>query len=157
MDPTGYIVAVPGNYVPTRLSSNHVIWESPTGAVLRIQVTDQQKSDPYNDWKTKAAQRKASGCYREYAELAIKPVGGYFLSAADWEFTYVETGVRQHVRIRGFVTSPTRAYGIWWSTPVDAWLSHVDHLEGILRSFQPGTNPLPSPAVLFTPKPIPCA
>ena len=128
----------------TQVSTTQVIWTSQGGALLRIDVTDDQKSDPLADWKTKAAQRKASGCYADYQEISIESVDNFYLSAADWAFMFTTNGTREHVRIRGVVTSAKRAYGIWWSVPDSQWSQTVAELDLILRNFRRGAEPLPS-------------
>ncbi|WP_203911002.1 hypothetical protein [Rhizocola hellebori] len=118
-------------------------------------MTDQQKADPLEDWKEKAAARKISGCYIGYQEIGIAPVR-YFKSAADWEFTHINNGRRDRVRIRGVITSTTRAYGIWWSAPESQWNAHLPELELILMSFVPGDHPLP-PFQTFASYDPPCS
>jgi eukaryotic-like serine/threonine-protein kinase len=38
---------------------------------------------------------------------------------------------------RGFITSPNRAYGMWWSTPDSAWDGSLEALRLIQTSFTP--------------------
>jgi hypothetical protein len=76
------------------------------------------------------------GDFPQYQRVRIEAVS-YFMKAADWEFSYLRGGARVHVNNRGFITSPTRAYGMWWSTPDSRWTEFHPDLELIQRSFVP--------------------
>jgi hypothetical protein len=78
----------------------------------------------------------ARGDFPSYQRVRLEPVD-YFRKAADWEFTYVRGGQRLHVNNRGFVTSPTHAYGMWWSTPDNRWDQYLPDLRLIQRTFVP--------------------
>ncbi|MEV4262478.1 protein kinase [Kribbella sp. NPDC049584] len=136
-DPTGFSVAVPKGWRSER-DSGPVYFREPSGAgLLIIDQTDRPKADPVADWTQQEAARRSG--YTDYHRIRIEPVD-YFDKAADWEFTYTaRNGRQQHVLIRGVVTSPNQAYGIYWSTPDNQWQQNLPALQTILETFQPAS------------------
>jgi hypothetical protein len=144
-DPTGFSVAVPQGWKSER-DSGPVYFREPSGSgLLIIDQTDRPKADPVADWRQQEAARRSG--YTDYRRIRIEAVN-YFDKAADWEFTYATRSGRQHVLIRGVVTSPNQAYGIYWSTPDAQWQQNLPALRTILKTFQPAsesTRPRPRP------------
>jgi hypothetical protein len=135
-DGTGFSVAVPASWPVTR-EGTMVYFREPGGAkVLGIDQTDQPKPDPVADWTGKEQYRVARGDFPGYRRVRMAEVD-YFIKAADWEFTYLRGGSRVHVNNRGFITSPNRAYGMWWSTADSRWAQYLPDLRLIQRSFRP--------------------
>jgi tRNA A-37 threonylcarbamoyl transferase component Bud32 len=135
-DRTGVSVAVPESWPVTREGTMVYFREPGGGRVLGIDQTDQPKSDPVADWRGQEEFRVARGDFPGYRRIRLAAVD-YFREAADWEFTYLQGGVRVHVNNRGLVTSPRQAYGMWWSTPDSQWERYLPDLRLIQRSFQP--------------------
>jgi serine/threonine protein kinase len=135
-DETGFSVAVPSGWRIER-SGTIVYFREPNGGrYLGIDQTDQPQPDPVADWAAKEAYRVARGDFPGYQNIRLEAVD-YFQKAADWEFTYLVSGGRAHVLNRGFITSPTQAYGMWWSTPDGDWDASLDALHLIQRTFTP--------------------
>jgi eukaryotic-like serine/threonine-protein kinase len=135
-DRTGFKVAVPDDWSVSRRGTI-VYFADPGGdRLLGIDQTDRPRPDPVADWAGKESYRVARGDFPSYRRVRLAEVD-YFDKAADWEFTYVRDGVRLHVNNRGFITSPTQAYGMWWSTPDGQWRRHLPDLRLIQRSFVP--------------------
>jgi len=109
------------------------------GRSLGIDQTDSPRPDPVADWRGKARYRVNRGDFPGYRQIHIRETD-YFRKAADWEFTFDGSGVRQHVNNRGFITSRHQAYGLWWQTSDAAWSGARDDLELIFRSFRPSTE-----------------
>ena len=110
-------------------------FRDPSGSgLLIIDQTDRPKADPVADWRQQEAARRSG--YTDYHRIRIEAVN-YFDKAADWEFTYATRSGRQHVLIRGVVTSRNQAYGIYWSTPDAQWQQNLPALRTILKTFQP--------------------
>ncbi len=135
-DPTGFSVAVPASWTVSRRGSIVYFNEPNGGRLLGIDQTDRPQPDPVADWLGKEAYRVSRGDFPSYQRVRLEAVE-YFLNAADWEFTYVSDGVRLHVNNRGFITSPTQAYGMWWSTPDSQWAASLPDLRLIQASFRP--------------------
>jgi hypothetical protein len=136
-DRTGFSVAVPSGWRVSR-AGTMVYFREPSGGgrVLGIDQSNQPKSDPVADWTDQEGRRKAAGDWRDYNRVKIVAVN-YFLKAADWEFTYAGSGGRLHVINRGFVTSSTQAYAIYWSTADADWQSNLANFNLIAGSFKP--------------------
>jgi hypothetical protein len=138
-DRTGFAVAVPRHWTVSRRGTMVYFSEPGGGRLLGIDQTDRPQPDPVADWEGKEAYRVARGDFPSYRRVRLVPVD-YFREAADWEFTYVRGGQRLHVNNRGFVTSPTQAYGMWWSTPDSRWKQYLPDLRLIQRSFVPAAG-----------------
>jgi serine/threonine protein kinase len=136
-DRTGFSVAVPSGWRVSRVDTM-VYFREPGGGgrVLGIDQSNQPKSDPVADWTDQEARRKSAGDWADYSRVKIVAVN-YFLKAADWEFTYAASGGRLHVVNRGFVTSSTQAYAIYWSTSDADWQANQANFNLIASSFQP--------------------
>lgn len=117
--------------------SGQVYFREPSGSsLLIIDQTDRPKADPVADWRQQEEARRSG--YPDYHRIRIEAVD-YFDKAADWEFTYAARSGRQHVLIRGAVTSASQAYGIYWSTPDDQWQENLRVLRTIFDTFQPAS------------------
>src|SRR5262249_2478990 len=127
-DPTGFSLAVPAAW-PVSREGTIVYFREPGGAgrVLGIDQSVHPKADPVADWTTQETYRVANGDFPGYRRVRLQ-ADDYFNRAADWEFTYLDGGIRVHVNNRGFVTSPNQAYGMWWSTPDDQWKQYLPDL-----------------------------
>jgi len=135
-DVTGFSVAVPASWPVSREGTMVYFREPGGGRVLGIDQTDEPKPDPVADWAGKERYRVARGDFPGYRRVRLIAVD-YFIKAADWEFTHLRNGRRVHVNNRGFITSPTQAYGMWWSTADRSWARYLPQLELIQRSFRP--------------------
>jgi serine/threonine protein kinase len=135
-DRTGFSLAVPAGWNITR-QSGRVYFREPEGSrLLIIDQTDDPKPDPVADWEQQEQARRDG--YPEYRRIHIGAVD-YFQSAADWEFTYAGRRGRVHVLIRGTVTSPRQAYGIYWSTADSRWQDSLRYWRTFTETFRPGT------------------
>jgi hypothetical protein len=136
-DQTGFRVAAPKGWEVTRRGTIVYFREPGGGRVLGIDQSDRPKPDPVADWKQQESARVAAGDWNDYHRVRIVSVD-YFVKAADWEFTYRASGGRMHVINRGFITSPTQAYAIYWATPESEWSANRENFRLIARSFRPG-------------------
>ncbi|HEX8627311.1 MAG TPA: serine/threonine protein kinase, partial [Catenuloplanes sp.] len=64
----------------------------------------------------------------------------YWDKAADWEWTYNNSGNRLHVVNRGFVTASDQAYAIYWSTSDSEWQDNLDEFRLITEGFKPARS-----------------
>jgi hypothetical protein len=136
-DPTGFSLYVPRGW--TRSKEGSIVYFRGAGRVLGIDQTDHPQSNPVADWQGKADYRVGRGDFPSYREVHIRSVK-YFRKAADWEFTFTRSGVRQHVNNRGFITSPTQAYGIYWQSPDSGWKQAEKDLRLVFASFHPASD-----------------
>ncbi|MFF5229024.1 protein kinase [Dactylosporangium sp. NPDC000521] len=133
-DPSGFSVYVPAGWRQSKEGT--MVYFRGNGRVLGIDQTDKPKSDPVRDWQTQRDSRVAGGDFPGYVEIHIQPVQ-YFVTAADWEFTFAKNGTRQHVNNRGVVTSPKQAYGFYWQTTDADWAAARPDLDLVFASFRP--------------------
>jgi serine/threonine protein kinase len=135
-DRSGFSLAVPSGWDVTR-QSGRVYFREPDGSrLLIIDQTDDPKPDPVADWEQQEQARRDG--YPDYRRIRIGPVD-YFQKAADWEFTYAGRSGRVHVLIRGTITNPQQAYGIYWSTPDGRWQESLRYWQTFTETFRPGT------------------
>lgn len=135
-DSTGFAVYVPKGWTRSREGSMVYFRDRSTGRVLGIDQTKTPHPNPVADWRGKAEYRVSRGDFPSYREIRIDPVS-YFRKAADWEFTFTRSGVRQHVNNRGVVTSAKQAYGFYWQTRDADWKRYRPDLQLIFDSFRP--------------------
>jgi len=133
--PGGYTIGVPNGWSASN-SGNDFRIDGRNGFFLLIQASDQPKKDAVADWKQQEQERR--GELPGYQPIGIKAVKyRNYSTAADWEF-YLNRGQGQvHVRNRGFVTSPTQAYGFWFEAPADEWTEALKFFDTFAGTFQP--------------------
>jgi hypothetical protein len=134
-DPTGFTVAARDEWAVSRRDGIVYFSDPSGGRVLGVDQTDQPKWDPVADWTSQAAYRVAHGDFPGYQQIKIAPVA-YHLTAADWEFTYDNHGMRTHVINRGAVFGQHQAYGFYWSTPDAQWAQNLPNFDLITETFQ---------------------
>ncbi|WP_250008100.1 serine/threonine-protein kinase [Actinoplanes sp. M2I2] len=137
-DSTGFAVYVPEGWTRSKEGSIVYFRDGRTGRVLGIDQTKKPAPNPVADWRGKADYRVSRGDFPSYREIHIRSTD-YFQKAADWEFTFSRSGVRQHVNNRGVITSKTQAYGFYWQTRDADWSRYRDDLQLVFDSFRPAT------------------
>ncbi|GIF64702.1 hypothetical protein Ais01nite_27370 [Asanoa ishikariensis] len=133
---SGFQVPVPEGWTYRNDGGGRARWTEPNGnRFLLIDQTRNPKPNPRQDWLNNEAARKSG--YGNYQRVQIKTVK-YWRAAADWEFIYTtDSGNRQHVLNRGFVTARDQAYSIYWSTPDSQWAASKPMLDIIIEGFKP--------------------
>jgi hypothetical protein len=132
-DPTGFSVYVPANWRRSKESS--IMYFRGDGRVLGVDQTNKPHMDPVADWRSQSNYRVSRGDFPNYHEIKIAHVD-YFITAADWEFTFDRNG-RQHVNNRGVVVSNHQAYGFYWQTADSQWDAARPDLQLVFDSFRP--------------------
>jgi hypothetical protein len=134
-DPSGFSLAIPVGWRVSRRQHYVYVREPNSNRFLLIDQTNQPKFDAVGDWTRQEAARRDE--IRDYRKIRIVEVK-YFLEAADWEFTHTGAdGTPLRVVSRGFVTSRTQAYGLYWSTPVAQWQESRRFFDTFTTTFQP--------------------
>ncbi|WP_238487683.1 serine/threonine-protein kinase [Actinoplanes flavus] len=133
-DKTGFSVYVPKGW--RRTKEGTIVYFRGDGKVLGIDQTNKPRSNPVADWREQAGNRVSGGDFPGYREVKIAAVD-YFRKAADWEFTFNRSGVRQHVNNRGTVVRDDKAYGFYWQTRDDVWDESRKDLQLVFDSFRP--------------------
>lgn len=130
-DPTGFSVAVPDGWRVVR-NGTMVDFREPGGSrFLRIDQTDQPKSDPKKDWEQQ--EKLFRRTHDHYHRIRIEDVSYRDYKAADWEFTF---GTDTHVLDRGFVAG-SRGYAIYVSAPESQWNDTRHVFDVAAQTFQP--------------------
>ena len=136
-DWTGFSVPIKQGWQVSRDSGGRVQFrDTQNGRMLMIDQTDTPQPDPVADWKSKED-------YRRRTEPGYQRVGqiravDYGIKAADWEWLYTApSGVRMHVRNRGFIAAKDKAYAIYWETPESIWTESLADFEVIAAGFRP--------------------
>ncbi|MFB9316309.1 serine/threonine-protein kinase [Cryptosporangium minutisporangium] len=133
--PGGYSIGVPNGW-STSNSGDGFRVDGNNGFFLLIQASDAPKPDAKADWQQQEAERR--GRLPGYQRISIESVQyRNYKTAADWQF-YLNRGQGQiHVLNRGFVTSPTQAYGFWFEAPQSEWNEALRFFETFANTFEP--------------------
>ncbi|MFC6014941.1 protein kinase [Plantactinospora solaniradicis] len=144
-DPTKFSVPVPADWKMTREKTGEsadqvrVWFRDPNGpGQLLIDQTNTPEADPVKDWKSKEDHRKANTV--DYKRVGQIRAVDYWDKCADWDWLETVDGVRVHVRNRGFVTAPDKAYAIRWDTAEDEWDANLPNFQLIADGFQPARS-----------------
>jgi hypothetical protein len=106
------------------------------GIFLLIDQSDSPKSNPLADWEQQAANR--ADTYPDYHLIRLESV--YYPQAekaADWEFTYVRSGVPVHILNRNVLANAHHAYALYWSTPTADWDADFHYFQAFAGTFLP--------------------
>jgi hypothetical protein len=134
-DPTGFSVAVPLGWQVEREGPRVYLHDPDSAAYLLVDQTDDPAADPVVDWQQQepAVARRLEG-YTRIGEIEAVDFRGW--QAADWEFVF-GPGQRTHVLNRNLITSPQKAYALYWSVPSSRWDAMRPVHEQVVASFQP--------------------
>jgi hypothetical protein len=134
-DPTGFSVAVPVGWQVEREGPRVYLHDPESTAYLLVDQTDDPAADPVADWQQQepVVARRLEG-YTRIGEIEAVEFRGW--RAADWEFVF-GPGQRTHVLNRNLVTSPQRAYALYWSAPSSRWDAMLPLHEQVVATFQP--------------------
>ncbi|MFG1920764.1 protein kinase [Cryptosporangium sp. NPDC048952] len=117
--PGGYTIGVPNGW-STSSSGEGIRVNGNNGFFLLIQSSNSPKQDAKADWEQQEQARR--GSLPGYQRISIETVQyRNYATAADWQFFLNRGGGQVHVLNRGFVTSPTKAYGFWFEAPAGQW------------------------------------
>ena len=135
-DPTGFSIAVPGNWTVSHQQG--LIYVTPPGgrAFLMIQQTDHPQQNPLADWRQQEANR--IGTYPGYHRIRLAAIAyPQAEKAADWEFSYDRGGVPTRVLSRNVLANPAHAYALYWSVPAAQWNQDWHFFQTFAVTFQP--------------------
>jgi serine/threonine protein kinase len=127
--PDGWQISHAGHYVYINDPSNR-------GIFLLIDQSDTPKPNPLADWQQQAASR--TGTYPDYHLIRLESVGyRQAEKAADWEFTYVRSGIPVHILNRNVLANAHHAYALYWSAPESDWNTSFHYFQALASTFQP--------------------
>ncbi len=136
-DGPGWSAAVPPSYQAGSFGGTPQYRDAATGRTLRIATTaaDGGKDDAVQDRRDQAA--SFARTHEDYQEIAIAAVDYRGYEAADWEFTYFDSGADLHAISRVFVVDG-RGYSLFFQTrSTDDWAAARAEFDQIAASFQP--------------------
>ncbi|MFK3982747.1 ricin-type beta-trefoil lectin domain protein [Micromonospora sp. NPDC050397] len=140
-DSSGFVVPVPQGW-KLRRDGSRLEFQEPDGPrLLTITQTTSPKPDPLAELTDRERTRPAGGQFQGYRRIALVGVD-YFLSAAEWEWTYTtDADGLVHVRQRTFVTARQRGYSILWAAPESGGTADAQAFERVVAGFRPASAP----------------
>jgi hypothetical protein len=134
---TGFSIGVPPGWKITHQGHYVYISDPADGNVyLLIDQSDNPKSDPLADWRQQQANRE--GTYQDYHLIKLAAVSyPQAEKAADWEFTYLKSGLLLHVLNRNVLANARHAYALYWSTPASDWGADYHYFQAFAATFRP--------------------
>jgi hypothetical protein len=136
--PDGWSVAHPANWsVLTHTVHGQSVTDmvSPTGELLRVNITPTPFQQPIDDWRNyEPTFAKQVSDYQRIDMRALTVDGD---PAADWEFTYSSGGTALHAVDREIRSGDT-VYAVLFQTHSDAWDTAASDRQAALGSFRPG-------------------
>ncbi|NKI40601.1 serine/threonine protein kinase [Streptomyces sp. LD120] len=113
----GFSIGLPKGWKYTSTSAAGARFEGPDGQKLLVGWTSTPKDNPVADWRSQEQYMERS----QYHRIRIEKVGFRDWETADWEFTYVDKGVKYRSIDRGFVVGPTLGYALMYTAKDADW------------------------------------
>ncbi|MER7566356.1 serine/threonine-protein kinase [Streptomyces sp. NPDC097941] len=131
----GYSIGLPEGWKFRTSSSAGDRFTGPEGQKLLIAWTSTPKGDPVADWKSQEQGMRRA----QYTKIRIEKVGYRGWNAADWEFTYVESGTKYRTIDRGFVVNGHLGYALMYTAKAANWGTELrkDTWHTLARTFEP--------------------
>lgn len=131
----GYSIGLPKGWKFQTSSSAGDRFAGPDGQKLLIAWTTTPKGDPVADWENQEQGMRRS----EYTKIRIEKVGYRGWNAADWEFTYVDSGTKYRTIDRGFVVNGHLGYALMYTAKAANWGTELrrDTWHTLARAFEP--------------------
>jgi hypothetical protein len=134
---TGFSIGVPDGWQISHVGHYVYITDpSDSGVFLLIDQSDAPKANPLADWEQQAANRTST--YPDYHLIRLESVRyPQAEKAADWEFTFVRSGVPVHILNRNVLANAHHAYALYWSTPEIDWSADYRYFQAFAGTFRP--------------------
>jgi hypothetical protein len=134
---TGFSIGVPDGWQISHVGHYVYITDpSNSGIFLLIDQSDAPKPNPLADWEQQAANRTST--YPDYHLIRLESVRyPQAEKAADWEFTFVRSGIPVHILNRNVLANAHHAYALYWSTPEIDWSADYRYFEAFAGTFRP--------------------
>ncbi|MEU9325328.1 serine/threonine-protein kinase [Streptomyces canus] len=131
----GYSIGLPEGWKFQTSGSAGDRFTGPDGQKLLIAWTTTPKGDPVADWENQEQSMRRS----QYTKIRIEKVGYRGWNAADWEFTYVESGTKYRTIDRGFVVNGHLGYALMYTAKAANWGTELrkDTWHTLARTFEP--------------------
>ena len=134
---TGFSIGVPEGWQISHVGHYVYITDPSDGGIfLLIDQSDAPKPNPLADWEQQAANRAST--YPDYHLIRLGSVRyPQAEKAADWEFTFVRSGVPVHILNRNVLANADHAYALYWSTPETDWSEDYHYFQAFAGTFRP--------------------
>jgi eukaryotic-like serine/threonine-protein kinase len=135
-DPTGFSIGMPIGWHVSH--QGHLVYiQDPTGTrFLIIDQTTRPKPNPLADWRQQEAARIST--YPGYHRIRLQAVQyPQAQRAADWQFTYEQSGQLTEVLNRNILVNSHQAYALYWSTPATQWSASYHFFTAFAATFRP--------------------
>lgn len=131
----GYSIGLPKGWAFQSASAAGDRFTGPDGQKLLVAWTSTPKGDPVGDWKNQERYMVRS----QYQKIRIGQVDYRGWNAADWEFTYVESGTKYRTIDRGFVVNDHLGYALMYTAKAANWGSELrkDTWQTLAKTFEP--------------------
>ncbi|MEU9389110.1 serine/threonine-protein kinase [Streptomyces sp. NPDC048324] len=131
----GYSIGLPKGWSYQSTGSAGDRFTGPDGQKLLIAWTSTPKGDPVADWQNQERYMVRS----QYDKIRIEKVDYRGWNAADWEFTYVESGTKYRTIDRGFVVNDHLGYALMYTAKAANWDSDLrkDTWKTLAKTFEP--------------------
>ncbi|MFF5101888.1 serine/threonine-protein kinase [Streptomyces sp. NPDC000134] len=131
----GYEIGLPKGWKYASTGAAGDRFTGPGGQKLLVAWTSTPKSDPVADWKNQERYMTRS----QYQKIRIEKVGYRGWNAADWEFTYVESGTEYRTVDRGFVVDDHQGYALMYTAKAADWDGDLrrDTWRTLTKTFEP--------------------
>ncbi|WP_328780910.1 serine/threonine protein kinase [Streptomyces canus] len=131
----GYSIGLPEGWKFQTSGSAGDRFTGPDGQKLLVAWTTTPKGDPVADWENQEQSMRRS----QYTKIRIEKVGYKGWNAADWEFTYVESGTKYRTIDRGFVVNGHLGYALMYTAKAANWGTELrkDTWHTLARTFEP--------------------
>lgn len=113
----GYSLGLPEGWKYQSTGSAGDRFTGPDGQRLLVAWTSTPKGDPVKDWENQERYMTRS----QYQKIRIARVDYRGWNAADWEFTYVESGTKYRTIDRGFVVNDQLGYALMYTAKAAKW------------------------------------
>ncbi|MFJ7151921.1 serine/threonine-protein kinase [Streptomyces sp. NPDC100445] len=131
----GYTIGLPKGWQYRSTGAAGDRYTGPAGQKLLVAWTSTPKGDPVADWKNQERYMVRS----QYHKIRIEKVGYRSWKAADWEFTYQESGTGYRTIDRGFVVDDHQGYALMYTAKGADWHGDLrkDTWKTLTESFTP--------------------
>ncbi len=140
---TGFTISYPAGWEVSRHSTRTDFTDPETGALVRVDWTDEPGDDPVAAWESLA--RSFAKDHGGYEQIRIEPIAFHGLDAAVWEFTFDDGDGVRHALDIGMVTG-SYGFALFFQAPAGEW----DALQPIFQQFQDSFVPPSDPASTTT-------
>ncbi|WP_215448574.1 serine/threonine-protein kinase [Streptomyces sp. ATCC 21386] len=131
----GFSIGLPDGWKYQSTDGAGARFSGPDGQRLLVGWTSTPKSDPVADWKNQERYMTRS----QYKRIRIEAVDYRGWKAADWEFTYVESGTKNRSIDRGFVVDSQQGYALMYTAKAAKWSGELrkDTWRTFTKTFEP--------------------